>query len=246
MLIDIHAHIWGKVDDVETIMKAVRLYEIDKVAVSSLVGGYDPTVEDIRMANRQVCICMHRYPEHILGFSYINPAHEERALDEFKRCIEEYGMVGMKLWVAVRCTDERLDPLIAQAIEYDVPVLIHTWVKATGNLPEESTPMDLSLLAKRFPEATFIMAHLGGDWEYGVKAIRSDRNVLADICGSIAETGMTESAVRELGADRLVFGSDMTGIFLPNVGKILGAAITEEEREQIFWRNATRILKHGF
>ena len=246
MLIDIHAHIWGKVDDVETIMKAVRLYEIDKVAVSSLVGGYDPTVEDIRMANRQVCICMHRYPEHILGFSYINPAHEERALDEFKRCIEEYGMVGMKLWVAVRCTDERLDPLIAQAIEYDVPVLIHTWVKATGNLPEESTPMDLSLLAKRFPEATFIMAHLGGDWEYGVKAIRSDRNVLADICGSIAETGMTESAVRELGADRLVFGSDMTGVFLPNVGKILGAEITEEEREQIFWRNATRILKHGF
>ena len=51
---------------------------------------------------------------------------------------------------------------------------------------------------------------------------------------------MIEMAVRDLGAERLLFGTDMT--MEGGVGKILGANITAEKREMIFWKNMQNIL----
>ena len=47
-------------------------------------------------------------------------------------------------------------------------------------------------------------------------------------------------AIRELGAERLLFGTDMT--MEGGVGKVLGAKITESQREGIFWKNMQAIL----
>jgi len=65
--------------------------------------------------------------------------------------------------------------------------------------------------------------------------------VYLDTSGSVIDEGMIESAVRELGAERLLFGTDMT--MEGGVGKILGADITEEQRERIFWNNMKDILE---
>ena len=43
-----------------------------------------------------------------------------------------------------------------------------------------------------------------------------------------------------LGADPLLFGTDMT--LEGGVGKILGANLTEVQRDKVFWRNAIGIL----
>ena len=48
-------------------------------------------------------------------------------------------------------------------------------------------------------------------------------------------------AVRELGAERILFGTDMT--MEGGVGKVMGAKITEAQREEIFWKNMAAILE---
>jgi predicted TIM-barrel fold metal-dependent hydrolase len=96
--------------------------------------------------------------------------------------------------------------------------------------------------ARLYPEAMLIEAHIGGggDWEWAIRQLRAAPSVYLDTSGSVIDEGMIEMAVRELGADRLLFGTDMT--MEGGVGKVLGADLTEEQREQIYWRNMKAIL----
>src|SRR4029434_9253051 len=102
-----------------------------------------------------------RFPNRAFGFVYLNPNHIETSLAELNRCVADGPMVGVKLWVARRCNTPELDPLVRGATELNAIILQHTYVKTTGNLPGESTPMDLAELARRHPEATFICGHTG-------------------------------------------------------------------------------------
>lgn len=242
-VIDAHTHIWDNVSGIHEIIEHSDRLGIQEICLSSLTGGnYYPGLDDIRRLNEQVRECMRLYPGRIRGFCYINPRHGKDALIEFRRCIEDYGMAGLKLWVATPCNSPVVFPLVEKAIGYGVPVLVHAWLKRTGNLPDESNPLHVAELSKRYPGATIIMAHMGGDWEFGIKAIRRCPNVLVDTSGTIAHMGMVEKAVKLLGARRVLFGSDAPADLYMTLAKVVYADITEEEKTLILRGNMLRIL----
>lgn len=218
--------------------------EINRVMLSL---GYplreDPTPEQLRENNDQVLRALDRWQDRTLGFVYLNPNHVEFSLREFDRCVRDGPMVGVKLWVAKRCSAPELDPIVERAVSMRAPILQHTWLKVEGNLPGESTPYDLAELARRHPQAAFIDAHTGGDWERGIRAIRTARNVSTALAGFDPTAGVTEMAVRELGAERVVYGSDAAGrTFASQLGKVIGADIPEPARRLILGENLRRIL----
>jgi hypothetical protein len=152
-------------------------------------------------------------------------------------------MVGVKLWVARHCNEPELDPFVRRATELKAVIFQHTWLKVAGNDPGESTPMNLAALAKRHPDASIICGHTGGDWERGIRAIRPYPNVAADLAGSDPTAGYTEMAVRELGADRVLYGSDVGGrSFASQLGKVFGADIPEAAKKLILGENLKRLL----
>ena len=160
------------------------------------------------------------------------------------RCVRDGPMVGVKLLVAEYCNKPTLDPIIQRAEELKAPVLQHTWIKITGNLPDESTPMQLAELAARHPKAALICGHSGGDWEMGLRAIRPHANVYADLCGGDPTSGYTEMAVREIGAERCLYGSDIDArSFSSQLAKVLGADIPESAKRLILGENLKRLLK---
>ena len=56
--------------------------------------------------------------------------------------------------------------------------------------------------------------------------------------------GFTEMAVRELGPERIVYGSDVGGrSFGSQVGKVLGANISDEAKKMILGGNLRRLLQ---
>ena len=109
--------------------------------------------------------------------------------------------------------------------------------------PRISDGGHLAELARRYPEAKLICAHLcgGGDWEWTIKTLRHAKSVFLDTSGSVVDEGMVEMAVKVLGADRLLFGADMS--FTAGVGKIRGARLTDEERGRILGGNMLRVLQ---
>lgn len=152
-------------------------------------------------------------------------------------------MVGVKLWVAAHANDPNLDALVERATELKAVIFQHTWIKITGNLPGESTPMDLVALAKRHPAAKIICGHTGGDWEQGVRAVRAQPNISVDLGGGDPVAGITEMAVRELGAERVLYGSDAPGrSFASQLAKVHGAKVSDENKRLILGANLKRLL----
>ena len=242
MIIDIHAHIWkgNYAADKLEIIKACELYNITKVYISGL-GVLIPDEAEIAELNYEVFRFMKEQPDRIGGFCYINPRHSN-CLEVLKRGIEDYGMSGMKLWVSTYCDDSLVFPLIEKCIDYDIPVLVHSFHKAVGQLDYETTGPNVANLAQRYPEAGIIMAHLGANCYHGIKAIRDFQNVWVDISGSIFRRDDIDYTVKLIGARRVLFGTDMIGPYLTNLGQVLEADLTDEERDMIFYKNALEIL----
>ncbi len=243
MVIDMHAHIWKGLykENRADILRAIELYDISRVYISALEGMFpdEDTVEDL---NKNASHFINDYPDRIGGFAYVSPEHKN-AVDVVRRGIEDQGFEGVKIWVSAFCNDECVFPVIEAAMSYNAPVLLHAWKKTTGQFECESTAIHVADLARRYPEATLIMAHLGGCCYDGIPQIREFKNVYTDISGSVYRADDINYAVRELGAERVLFGSDMPGSYLVNYGQVLDANLTEAERELIFSGNAKKLFK---
>jgi len=221
----------------------------DRVGIerSVVFMGYplvaDPTPKQLREQNDQVVRAIKAFPDRTLSFAYLNPNHLQFSLEEFDRRVRDGPMVGIKLWVAKRCNAPELDPIIGRAAAMNAVIYQHTWFNGCGNLEGESTPFDVVKLARRHPNVPIICGHAGGDWELGIRAIRDTRNVLIDVAGFDPTAGAVEMAVRELGPDRIVFGSD-AGFrsFASQLAKVLGAEISQASMKQILSGNLRRML----
>ncbi len=208
-----------------------------------MTWSHDPAPDRFRAENDEVLRAIRKFPDRTFGFVYLNPKHVEASLAELDRCVAHGPMVGVKLWVAHRCSAPELDPIIRRAAELKAVIFQHTWFNATGNKPGESTPLELVELARRHPATPIICGHTGGDWEQGIRAIRSQTNLYADLAGSEPVAGGTEMAVRELGAERIIYGSDAGGrSFSSQLAKVFGANIPEPARRLILGENLKRLM----
>lgn len=246
---DVHFHLSGVSGLTPEERMAQLIQYADRLGVQRLILSLgmpfveNPSPQQVREANDQVLTALRPRPDRAFGFVYLNPNHLEFSLNEFDRCVRDGPMVGVKLWVAKRCNASELDPIVDRATRMQAPILQHTWLKTDGNGPGESTPFDFVELARRHPKASLICGHTGGDWERGIRVVRSTRNISVEIAGSDPTSGFVEMAVRELGAERVIYGSDAGGrSFASQLAKVMGAEIPESSRELILGENLRRLL----
>lgn len=246
---DLHGHLAG-VPGATPEQRMERLIEYaDRMGIARMcvyMGMnflYDPSPDELRKQNDEVLQALRVAGNRALGFVYLSPKHVRESLAELNRCVGDGPMVGVKLWVAMHANALELDPIIERATELNAVVFQHTWMKITGNLSGESTPLDLAELATRHPQATLICGHSGGDWEKGIRAVRSRSNISVDLAGSDPVAGLTEMAVRELGSERVIYGSDVPGrSFATQLAKVAGANVSEVAKKQILAGNLKRLL----
>jgi predicted TIM-barrel fold metal-dependent hydrolase len=130
-----------------------------------------------------------------------------------------------------------------RAADLRVPVLHHAWYKATGYAFNESTPRDIADLARRHPDVTIVMAHLAGGGVEGVLDIADCPNVVIDTSGAQPLAGMVELALKHLGPDRVVFGSDWPiRDFAVQQARVTGEVGDLLTREKILGGTMSRIL----
>lgn len=247
MTIDIHTHLMGADPDSQKIllMKAVERYQISKIFVSGLNLNPNPTEEMIRVYNDKVAEFKSEHPEHVEGYSYISPELPS-ALYELQRGIEDQGMIGVKIWMSTLCDDPCINPIAEKMIDYGIPILIHSFYKAINQLPNETLGGHVANLARRYPELKIIMAHFGGCAYHGIPAIRDCKNVWVDNSGSIFRGDDMAYAIEMLGVDRILFGSDMPGNYIVNLGQVLELPLSEEAKDKILYKNALKVFDRNF
>ncbi|MCE5239625.1 amidohydrolase family protein [bacterium] len=248
MVIDCHVHLMCRPGETQTEAVARTLRCMDRLGIHQAcicLGDclvVQPDADELRRQNEWAASTVALAPDRFIGFVYASPNYPDLSL-ELIREYRERGFRGIKLWVCQLCDHAGNDPICELAAELGLPVLQHTWFKATGNMPTESEPRHLLALARRHPRVNFIMAHAGGDWERGLRLVQGQPNIIPDTCGNDPEAGFTELAVRLLGAERLVFGSDATGrSFASQLGKVVGADIPEADKRLILGGNLLGLM----
>lgn len=248
---DVHSHFEAVRGDTPEARMEVLVRHMDRLSIERLIlsQGYGefishPTPQQVREENDRIMRAVRYFPDRAYGAVFLGPDDVDFSLQEFDRCVRDGPMVSVgELQTDVRCNSPKLDPIVERAISMKVPILQHTWLKTQGNEPGESTPFDLVELAKRHPEGKFICGHTGGTWELGIRAIRDTKNIYAEIAGSDPTSGFTEMAVRELGAERVIYGSDVGGrSFASQIAKVIGADVPDSAKELILGGNLRRLL----
>jgi len=253
MIIDVHMH-YGflffpiKLFKVEDMISKMDKFGIDMGMVSNLRGIF----YDFRQCNSELRDAIAPYPDRLKGYIVVNPNYPEESL----RQIEEFSrlpqFVGVKLhasWHNRPIDGEEFDPLFKMCEKLGLPVLVHSYV-ADDRADQVSCPERIANAAARH-DIPVILAHMGGNAVRTAKAIKDIKNICVDISTGreraaqlyVWNLGRIDDCVREIGAERVLFGSDMPVIDpAVSMGMLEDSQISAREKELIMYKNAERIF----
>lgn len=248
-VIDAHNHLnhhsrrdWADAD--RKLIDAADKLHIDQLCCSILAPTHPATPELFRECNQWLYEAMQRFPGRVLGYCYVNPGYTKEALEEIRRCVQDRGFIGVKVYNDYLASEPVIRPVVELTIELGIPMLHHaghaTWLGAPQ--PRISDGGHLAQLANAYPEALIICAHIagGGDWEWTAKAVRRSKTLFLDTSGSNIDEGMLDRAVKSIGVDRLLFACDLS--MTASVGRARAAELSAEDRAKIMGGNMARIL----
>jgi predicted TIM-barrel fold metal-dependent hydrolase len=99
----------------------------------------------------------------IIAFVGVDP-RRKNAIEIIEYCLKEYRMRGIKLYPAAGydLQDEKYKPVFEKAMEYQVPIIIHSGYSFGPFLSKYCTPLIFDYLCATYPQIKIIAAHLGG------------------------------------------------------------------------------------
>lgn len=247
VIIDGHTHFAGPgrgfppntVGDLLSVMDRNGIDAFVTCAPFSSIGE-DRTYDEV---NGFIAKSMKAAPDRIIGFIRVNPHLQDHALRSIRVGVEEQGFRGVKFHPrneAFAINSEELSfPLADLAAKLRVPILIHTGDPDTYGFAEPTLVGDL---ADAFPDLTLIIGHMGKRlFEDAILVARWFENIVLET--SFRNPRDIARAVKCVGAERIVYGSDMPfGVPEIEMMKVRICDITAEEKEMVLGANMARIL----
>ncbi|MBC7254698.1 MAG: amidohydrolase [Chloroflexi bacterium] len=204
---------------------------------------------DIASDNAAIYAGYRAHPGRIIPFCGVNPRLGlEEAKDELRRCIEVYGVKGVKLNGArdlYYVDDPTLSlPLIEIAVEAGLVLAFH----CGANDFERTHPYRIAKISDRYPQVPILIVHMGGAGQPNLHdavidlAARYPSWYLVD---SEADYRKVHKALAVLGADRLCYGSDTP--FCPmrfewGLRQVVYQDLSAADKAKVFGGNIARAL----
>jgi predicted TIM-barrel fold metal-dependent hydrolase len=246
---------------------AVNLFAADVVRDEALAALPEDHREDaaaeieesmpdrLRAFNRWICDVARTRPwmtpfvaadPHVLG--------GEAGAAHLREMVRGHGARGIKIHPAVqrfRPDDPGMSAIYRECRELGLAVLSHSG-SAHGPF-QWAEPAAFAPVLRDHPGLKLVLAHLGGGrWKQTAELAAGYPDVVFDLCEVIEWTGAPDAPtdeqlaalIREVGADRVVMGSDWPWYDLGHTVERVRELplLSDEEREGILGRNAARIL----
>lgn len=186
--------------------------------------------------------------ELLISFGSIHPDCED-----YKgklRWIKENGFKGIKLHPDYQNTyfnDMKYKRILECASELDLIVVTHAGLDPVSPEDVHCTPKMVAEVLDEVQPKNLVLAHMGGNWLFDeVEQLLVGRDVYFDTSYVLDKIDCTQflRMVRNHGADRILFGSDSPwGGQREFVDVLNQLSLTEDEREQIAYKNAKKLLK---
>jgi len=232
---DCHGHIgWSTPHHVYNDSEDDLVLEMDKFGIRTcLVFSLEGVFTDETYGNDEVARVVKNHPDRFIGFTLINLNHGERiAREEMARGLE-MGMKGIKLindYHGYPSEGPLVDIPCEFANRHRQFILNHNW----------GSPAQIERLCRTYPDACFITGHTTTAY---VEVTKKVDNLFICTC-PLLDWGQTELFVRLYGADRILFGSDLTDLPIAwGMAQIIYARISESDKRKILGDNLKALMK---
>ncbi len=225
----------------EDLVAVMDLLGIELLAVTSTLACYS----DCPRGNAEVAALLEKYPTRFRGYVTVNPNPPGEALAELQRWKRFHTPPLIKLHPDLHhypVDGPHYRPVWEHANQTRAVVLVHTWESDPN-----CGPLLLAPVARQFPQARIILGHSGVTWrgyEQAVEAAQAASNLFLDISGSQSHRTVIEWMTERLGADRVLFGSDLPYLeAATSLGRVLAARLAQAEKEKILRTNFLCLLE---
>jgi predicted TIM-barrel fold metal-dependent hydrolase len=233
---DCHGHLGGRAShyhlpncSLDGIVRDMDRLGVERVCAFSFAGVFS----DEAYGNDVTAEAVRRYPERFVGFTLLNPHRGRAAMRRELERGARRGLRGIKLIPHYQMypeQGERIEEACQWAHERRQIILNHYWGPAAH----------LEKLITRYPNACYLTGH--STTEYA-DLMRRHANLYVCSCPLIGARSC-EDVVAAIGADRLLFGSDLQDLPIAwGLGPILLAQIPPAQKRLILGGNLRRILK---
>ncbi|OGD21197.1 MAG: hypothetical protein A2W03_10505 [Candidatus Aminicenantes bacterium RBG_16_63_16] len=227
----------------EDVLRRAERARVEFTFVSPLQGLFTQFGDDPVRANNELAADIGQYPG-LFQWAVVDPTRPET-----------FGQAAGILKTP-RCIGIKVHPDFHGYAIKEHGAKIFEFAAATGAVilshsgGDPSLPPDFLPFADSFPEVTFIFAHLGwsldGDLTRQVRAVAASRhgNVHVDTSSSFSITSnLIEWGVREVGPEKILFGTDTPLYFSPmQRARIDTAEIDDASKGLILRKNAERLF----
>ena len=239
--IDMHSHInhgspydaskrFGRTAELDELILVNRAAGIEKLFCCTFASCMN--TETIAEENAYMHSLLDQH-DCLYQWVVIDPRVEETFV-QAEQMLQHKKCVGIKLhpYYHKYSLEEYADQLFSFASRFKAVVLIHPEKEASYILP----------IADKYPDVTFIMAHLGGEPYVDAVEFAVHKNVYTDTSGIASSTNlMVEAAYQRIGADRILFGTDTYSAAFQR-GRIEFALLPKEAKQKILRDNALRLF----
>ncbi|OIN99135.1 hypothetical protein AUJ67_07570 [Candidatus Desantisbacteria bacterium CG1_02_49_89] len=233
MIIDAHAHLGKATYPKWSATTKELLAEMDSSGINKAVvfPQYNVVPGDYSEQNQWLAEAIKPFQDRLIGFARINPALKN-CPEVLKKSVD-LGFKGIKL----HSEDEQwcYSPLLGQCLQeiedHGLPVFLH------------SSSEILEKMACDFPQVKIIFAHMAG-WPPAVWDIaKKHNNIYMECSRIIMPKAYIGGAVKALGADRVVLGSNFpVGDMGFALKRIELAGLTAEDHKKVCGNSMLKIL----
>lgn len=225
----------GKVFGIEALEELCREAGVDKAVLMPAPTFY-PRNQLVAEVLRSPAGARGRF----VGCALVNPHLGGDAVGELERAVKEWGFRAAKLMPtlhAINLVGRIAHPMMRKAQELRIPVTIHS----AGS---PAHPLEIGVLAEAFPDVPVIMDHMGYRNYVGAAIAAAKRTAnLYLMTTAVMEPHCIRDAVREIGAHRVVFGSNGPAIRpSTQILVIKQAELAPEDERKVLGDNAARLL----
>ena len=242
-ILDFHAHMdehaeiyfpFSSADDM--------VIDMDRNGVKRLFFCGHFALDDPLYGEQYNVSAVRKYPDrlkayHIIHSRHLDPEREIREVDEAPDVYAGFKLLGDYNRFPV--SDPVHDPYYDYLERTHKLLLLHTWGGSAYDGVE-----NVLAIARRFPRLHIICGHsFFGTQKEGAEALKPFENVYFELTAIPIVRGYLEDIVDILGSERVLFGTDLPWFStMHGAGMVLGAQITDHDRENIFYRNGQRLL----
>ncbi len=242
MIIDVHAHLGldqvfdGDISEAQL----VEYQEKNSIDLSIVQPCIAHDLDTVKGYHDRIAELAAKYPGKFKGMANPNPHLQGGVYEkEVRRCVEELKFIGLKIHPAGHAVDLAAadgQKAAATAYEMGLPLMVHTGVGLPWAAPAAIRPV-----AKKYPELKIIAAHAGMfifSGEAGQLAADHD-NVYLELTWTPGI--MIKSWTNHLGADRLMFASDIPANAAEELFKVRNCGIDQVQQEMILAGTAKQV-----